>query len=54
MGQLGHDPATLTDCSDVLRVPPALKTTPHLPAGKSMTDVEPAVSKFIIPSCTSI
>ena len=44
MGQLGHDPATLTDCSDVLPIPAALPNTPHFPAGKTNKDVEQAVS----------
>lgn len=43
MGQLGHDPNDLVDCSDVLPVPPALKTTAHFPAGKTNKDVEQAV-----------
>ena len=44
MGQLGHDPATLTDCSDVLPIPAPLPNTPHFPAGKTNADVEQAVS----------
>ena len=44
MGQLGTDPSTLIDCSDVLFVPPVLTTTPHFPAGKTIKDVEQAVS----------
>ena len=43
MGQLGTDPTTLTDCSDVLQPPPDLKGEPHFPAGQTMTDVEQAV-----------
>ena len=43
MGQLGTDPTTLTDCSDVLPTPPDLVTTPHFPAGKTLNDVEQAV-----------
>lgn len=46
MGQLGVDPTTLTDCSDVLPVPPALKTNAHFPAGKTLDDVEQAVRKI--------
>ena len=44
MGQLGTDPTTLIDCSEVLPTPPALTTTPHFPAGKTIEDVEQAVS----------
>ena len=43
MGQLGQDPNSLIDCSDVLQIPANLKTTPHLPAGKTLDDVEGAV-----------
>ena len=43
MGQLGQDVDALTDCSDVLPIPPALKTDPHFPAGKTLNDVEQAV-----------
>ena len=43
MGQLGFDPTTLTDCSDVLDTPPDLVVDPHFPAGKTLTDVEQAV-----------
>ncbi|PSR78715.1 hypothetical protein PHLCEN_2v7304 [Hermanssonia centrifuga] len=45
MGQLGTDPTTLIDCSEVLPVPPALPATavPHFPAGKTIRDVEAAV-----------
>ena len=44
MGQLGVDPTTLTDCSDVLPTPPDLPNEPHFPAGQTLNDVEQAVS----------
>jgi hypothetical protein len=50
MGQLGHDPATLTDCSDVLPVPAALPNTPHFPAGKTNKDVEQACADTPFPT----
>ena len=52
MGQLGTDPTTLTDCSDVLPAPPDLKTEAHFPAGKTLADVQAAVrlASFVIKS----
>ncbi len=46
MGQIGTDPTTLIDCSEVLPVPPPLPASsiPHFPAGKTNNDVEQAVS----------
>ncbi|KAJ3549006.1 hypothetical protein NM688_g5228 [Phlebia brevispora] len=50
MGQLGTDPTTLTDCSDVLPTPPALTTTPHFPAGITIADVEQACNATAFPT----
>lgn len=49
MGQLGTDPTTLIDCSEVLPVPPALPASsiPHFPAGKSNKDIEQAVMSSV-------
>ena len=46
---LGVDNSTLIDCSEVLPIPPPLpaRVRPHLPAGKFLRDVEPAVSHDI-------
>ena len=45
MQVLGNDVSQMVDCSEVLPIPP---TTPvpaaHLPAGKTMNDIEQAVS----------
>ncbi|KAF7796474.1 hypothetical protein EIP86_007651 [Pleurotus ostreatoroseus] len=49
MGQLGHDPNDLIDCSEVLPNPPPLTTTPHFPAGKSNADVEQACAETPFP-----
>ncbi|THG97447.1 hypothetical protein EW026_g4554 [Hermanssonia centrifuga] len=52
MGQLGTDPTTLIDCSEVLPVPPALPATavPHFPAGKTINDVEAACAETPFPT----
>ncbi|KAG6866643.1 Versatile peroxidase vpl2 [Blastosporella zonata] len=41
---LGQHKSKMVDCSEVIPVPPSLKTSVHLPAGKSMRDIEQAVS----------
>ncbi|KAF7797210.1 hypothetical protein EIP86_008402 [Pleurotus ostreatoroseus] len=50
MGQLGSDPTTLIDCSDVLPTPPELTTTPHFPAGKHIGDVQAACAETPFPT----
>ena len=40
---LGNTVSQLTDCSDVIPVPPSAKITAMLPPGKSMADVRTAV-----------
>ncbi|KAF7797208.1 hypothetical protein EIP86_008400 [Pleurotus ostreatoroseus] len=50
MGQLGTDPTTLIDCSDVLPVPPPLPNAPHFPAGITMNDVEQACAETPFPT----
>lgn len=40
---LGQNKADLIDCSEVIPIPPSLKTSAHLPAGHKMSDVEQAV-----------
>ncbi|KAJ3556345.1 hypothetical protein NM688_g2079 [Phlebia brevispora] len=50
MGQLGHDPDDLIDCSEVLPNPPPLTTTPHFPAGKTNKDVEQACAETPFPT----
>ena len=41
---LGHSESDLTECSEVIQTPPALKGAAHLPAGSTMNDIEQAVS----------
>ena len=41
MAVLGQDPRRLTDCSEVIPVPkPAKSQVAHLPAGKTLKDIE--------------
>jgi hypothetical protein len=46
MAIIGHNPANLIDCSDVIPAAPPLPSGagPHLPAGKTQKDIEQAVS----------
>ena len=44
LATLGHNPASLTDCSEVIPVPKAVKLpAPTLPAGKSLADIQASV-----------
>ena len=46
MAVLGHNPALLTDCSEVIPIPsPAKVNIATFPAGKSRADVQHAVSQ---------
>lgn len=46
MATIGHNPANLIDCSDVIPAAPPLPANagPHLPAGQTHNDIEQAVS----------
>lgn len=45
LATVGQDPSNLVDCSDVIPVPPAAKVqVGHLPPGKTLDDVDSAVS----------
>jgi cytochrome c peroxidase len=44
MAIIGHSRANMVDCSDVIPMPKPLVGSPHLPAGKTMADIEQAVS----------
>ena len=51
---LGHIPALLTDCSEVIPVPkPAAKKIAHIPAGKTLKDIEASVSIILASSSGS-
>ena len=44
---VGHDTRTLVDCSEVIPVPPKAKANAAvLPAGKTIKDIQHAVSFF--------
>lgn len=47
MTTLGNDVSQMVDCSEVLPIPPDTVIPPaHLPAGKTMNDIEQAVSSL--------
>ncbi|TCD62521.1 Manganese peroxidase 3 [Steccherinum ochraceum] len=51
MSVLGHDVRSLVDCSEVIPAPSKAKTTvAHLPAGKSLADVEAACAATPFPT----
>ncbi|KAJ7182873.1 manganese peroxidase 3 [Mycena crocata] len=53
MAIIGHSRADMIDCSDVIPVPPPLVGTPHLPAGKTMADIEQACASSPFPTLTA-
>ncbi|KAJ6551134.1 manganese peroxidase 3 [Mycena capillaripes] len=53
MAIIGHNRADLVDCSDVIPVPKAVVGTPHLPAGKTMDDIEQACTTAPFPTLTA-
>ncbi|KAG6901056.1 Versatile peroxidase vpl1, partial [Termitomyces sp. Mi166 len=53
MSLLGQNQAKMVDCSEVLPIPLKLKPNPHLPAGKSMDDIEQACTTASFPSLTA-
>ncbi|KAM5546023.1 hypothetical protein V8D89_000149 [Ganoderma adspersum] len=51
MAVLGQDPRRLTDCSEVIPVPkPAASQVAHLPAGKTLKDIEASCKKTPFPT----
>lgn len=54
LGLLGQNAKSLTDCSDVIPVPQGPKTTPHLPAGKTLNDIQAAVWVLCSATCGSV
>ncbi|KAF7335796.1 Peroxidase [Mycena venus] len=53
MATLGQIRGLLTDCSDVIPVPPTLTTKPFLPAGKTLKDVQVACHASPFPVLTA-
>ncbi|KAJ7267182.1 manganese peroxidase 3, partial [Mycena rebaudengoi] len=53
MALIGQTRANLIDCSDVIPIPRAVTTKPHLPAGKKMSDIEQACASSPFPTLTA-
>ena len=54
MTVLGNNVRTLTDCSEVIPVPkPAASNVAHLPAGKTLHDIEASCKKAPFPRLTA-
>ncbi|KAJ7577804.1 manganese peroxidase 1 precursor [Mycena floridula] len=50
---LGQNTAKMVDCSDVIPIPKPLTTTPHLPAGLTMNNIEQACASAPFPALTA-
>ncbi|KAJ7489126.1 putative versatile peroxidase [Mycena latifolia] len=53
MAIIGQDKTKMVDCSDVIPIPKPVVGKPHLPAGKSMADIEQACSTSAFPTLTA-
>ncbi|KAJ6477271.1 putative versatile peroxidase [Mycena vulgaris] len=55
LATIGHNPANLVDCSDVIPGAPALPANagPHLPAGQTQNDIEQACAASPFPTFTA-
>lgn len=53
MSLLGQNQASMIDCSEVIPVPACLKTSAHLPAGKTKNDIEQACATSSFPALTA-
>ncbi|KAJ7916933.1 manganese peroxidase 1 precursor [Mycena leptocephala] len=53
MAVIGQNTKTMIDCSDVIPVPKPLVGKPHLPAGKTMKDIEQACATAPFPTLTA-
>ncbi|KAJ7175027.1 putative versatile peroxidase [Mycena crocata] len=53
MALIGHSASKMVDCSDVIPVPKPLVGKPHLPAGKTMKDIEQACASAAFPTLTA-
>ncbi|KAH9918229.1 manganese peroxidase isozyme precursor [Epithele typhae] len=47
---VGQDTSNMVDCSEVLPIPPAANTVPHIPAGLSNGDIEQACATAAFPT----
>ncbi|KAK7461372.1 fungal class II heme-containing peroxidase [Stygiomarasmius scandens] len=50
---VGQDKSQLIDCSEVIPTPQAVDTVPHLPAGNTLDDVDPACDATPFPALTA-
>ncbi|KAJ7486980.1 putative versatile peroxidase [Mycena latifolia] len=53
MAVIGHNTAKMVDCSDVIPIPKPLVGKPHLPAGKTMRDIQQACATSAFPTLTA-
>ncbi|KAJ7352148.1 manganese peroxidase 5 [Mycena albidolilacea] len=53
MAVIGQNTKTMIDCSDVIPVPKPVVGKPHLPAGKTMKDIEQACASAPFPALTA-
>ncbi|KAJ7097548.1 manganese peroxidase 3 [Mycena epipterygia] len=53
MAIIGQDKTKMVDCSDVIPIPKPVIGSPHLPAGKTMADIEQACSSSPFPTLTA-
>ncbi|KAJ6504347.1 manganese peroxidase 3 [Mycena vitilis] len=53
MAVIGQNPKKMIDCSDVIPVPKPVVGKAHLPAGKSMQDIEQACASTAFPTLTA-
>ncbi|KAJ7670132.1 manganese-dependent peroxidase [Mycena polygramma] len=53
MAVIGQNPKSMIDCSDVIPVPKPVVGKAHLPAGKSMNDIEQACASTAFPTLTA-
>ncbi|KAJ7819440.1 manganese peroxidase 3 [Mycena olivaceomarginata] len=54
MAVIGQNTAKMVDCSDVIPIPKPVTGKAHLPAGKSMADIEQACATAAFPTLTAV
>lgn len=53
MTVIGQDPRRLVDCSEVIPVPSRQVDAPHLPAGKTLRDIQASCPEIPFPRLTA-
>lgn len=53
MTVLGQNPRKLIDCSEVIPIPNSTVDSPHLPAGKTLHDIEASCDETPFPHLTA-